>query len=180
MHGSNKEQAAPEILRLRSFKIHASQTISFIVRHKVLAISDSESACSSWGILNWHFSFLHITVLISSSTWFFSLLYKPLCLKGFMKEIIKKYTEENCLSRRGRNPRCCRELPQTHFWMIINFFLTIILWCCLCLITHVLLTCVTGVIWRAVVMIKLWKCQLLPTCSSKHRAGSVRRQLSLD
>lgn len=96
-----------------------------------------------------------------------------------MKEIIKKYAEENCLSRRGRNPRCFREAPQTLFWMIINFFLTIILWRCLCLITHVFLTCVTGIIWRATVMIKPWKRQLLPTCSSKHRAGSVRRQCCL-
>lgn len=109
----------------------------------------------------------------------FSGLYKLLCLKGLMKEIIKKYTEENCLSRRGRNPRWFREVPQTLFWMIINFFLTIILWRCLCLITHVFLTCVTGIIWRAIVMIKPWKCQLLPTCSSKHRAGSVRRQCCL-
>lgn len=106
----------------------------------------------------------------------FSHLYKLLCLKGLMKEIIKKCTEENCLSRRGRNPRWFREVPQTLFWMIINFFLTIILWCCSCLITHVFLTCVTGIIWRAIVMIKPWKCQVLPTCSRKHRADTVRRQ----
>lgn len=36
MHGSNKEQAAPEILHLKSFEIHASQTIGFIVRRKSL------------------------------------------------------------------------------------------------------------------------------------------------
>ena len=110
---------------------------------------------------------------------FFSCLYKLLCLKGLMKEIIKKYTEENCLSRRGRNPRWFREVPQTLFWMIINFFLTILLWYCFCLIAHVFLTCVTGIIWRAIVMIRPWKCQLLPTCLSKHRAGSVRTQCCL-
>lgn len=180
MHGSNKEQAAPEILHLKCFEIHASQTINFIVRHKSLpkAIQSQPAVVEEYliGISLFCIS-LFSSVLVRV---FFSRQYKPLCLKGLMKEIIKKCTEENCLSRRGRNPRCCRELPQTLIRMIINFFLTIILWRCLCLITHVFLTCVTGIIWGAVVMIKLWKCQLLPTCSSKHRAGSVRRQLSLD
>lgn len=72
-----------------------------------------------------------------------------------MKEIIKKYTEENYQSRRGRNPRWFRVVPQTLFWIIINFCLTIILWHCLCLITHVFLTCVTGMILKATIMIKL-------------------------
>lgn len=62
-----------------------------------------------------------------------------------MKEIIKKYREGKLSEQKRQKSKVLREVPQTLFW-IINFFLTIILWCCLCLITHVFLTRVTGVI----------------------------------
>lgn len=174
--GLSKQQAASEILHLQYTHLELAMSYGRVnLCHRRLKIRLQYFREYLIGVSLFCIS-LFSSVLIP---FFFFFLYKLLCLKGLVKEIIKRYTEENCLNRRGRNPRWFREVPQTLFWIIINFFLTIILWCCLCLITRVFLTRVTGIIWKAIVMIKLRKCQLLPTCSSKHRAGSVRRWCSL-